>query len=89
MLDAVIDGTPCFEGNSYRDVCINGMCKVLGMFPYLEPSWDFRFADLQKWVRQITALYTGASLYVSGGQRFGGQVIIWEVDDKAIWWGGE
>uniref|UniRef100_A0A670ZSH1 ADAMTS like 1 n=1 Tax=Pseudonaja textilis TaxID=8673 RepID=A0A670ZSH1_PSETE len=31
MLDAVIDGTPCFEGNSYRDVCINGMCKVLGI----------------------------------------------------------
>ncbi|XP_034298314.1 A disintegrin and metalloproteinase with thrombospondin motifs 12 isoform X1 [Pantherophis guttatus] len=30
MLDAVIDGTPCFEGNSYRDVCINGMCKTVG-----------------------------------------------------------
>ncbi|XP_013921763.1 PREDICTED: A disintegrin and metalloproteinase with thrombospondin motifs 12-like [Thamnophis sirtalis] len=30
MLDAVIDGTPCFEGNSFRDVCINGMCKTVG-----------------------------------------------------------
>ncbi|KAM3848737.1 A disintegrin and metalloproteinase with thrombospondin motifs 12 [Vipera latastei] len=30
MLDAVIDGTPCFEGNRYRDVCINGMCKTVG-----------------------------------------------------------
>lgn len=33
MLDAVIDGTPCFEGGNSRNVCINGMCKVLGMFP--------------------------------------------------------
>lgn len=84
MLDAVIDGTPCFEGNRYRDVCINGMCKVLGMFPSLEHSWDFRFEDLQIWARQITALYTSASLYVCGGQCFDGQVIIWEVIDKAI-----
>ncbi|XP_063151837.1 A disintegrin and metalloproteinase with thrombospondin motifs 12 [Candoia aspera] len=30
MLDAVIDGTPCFEGNNNRDVCINGMCKTVG-----------------------------------------------------------
>ncbi|KAJ6656117.1 hypothetical protein lerEdw1_004168 [Lerista edwardsae] len=30
MLDAVIDGTPCFEGNKSRDVCINGMCKTVG-----------------------------------------------------------
>ncbi|XP_060617347.2 A disintegrin and metalloproteinase with thrombospondin motifs 12 [Anolis sagrei] len=30
MLDAVIDGTPCFEGNNSRDVCINGMCKTVG-----------------------------------------------------------
>lgn len=32
MLDAVTDGTPCFEGRHSRDICINGMCKVLGMF---------------------------------------------------------
>uniref|UniRef100_A0A8D2L4F7 ADAM metallopeptidase with thrombospondin type 1 motif 12 n=1 Tax=Varanus komodoensis TaxID=61221 RepID=A0A8D2L4F7_VARKO len=30
MLDAVIDGTPCFEGNNSRDVCLNGMCKAVG-----------------------------------------------------------
>nr|XP_028604080.1 A disintegrin and metalloproteinase with thrombospondin motifs 12 isoform X1 [Podarcis muralis] len=30
MLDAVIDGTPCFEGNNSRDVCVNGMCKTIG-----------------------------------------------------------
>ncbi|XP_069736177.1 A disintegrin and metalloproteinase with thrombospondin motifs 12 isoform X2 [Phaenicophaeus curvirostris] len=30
MLDAVTDGTPCFEGRHSRDICINGMCKVLG-----------------------------------------------------------
>ncbi|XP_060047193.1 A disintegrin and metalloproteinase with thrombospondin motifs 12 isoform X2 [Erinaceus europaeus] len=30
MLDAVIDGTPCFEGGNSRNVCINGICKVLG-----------------------------------------------------------
>uniref|UniRef100_A0A8C3V4N3 ADAM metallopeptidase with thrombospondin type 1 motif 12 n=1 Tax=Catharus ustulatus TaxID=91951 RepID=A0A8C3V4N3_CATUS len=30
MLDAVTDGTPCFEGRHSRDVCINGMCKAVG-----------------------------------------------------------
>ncbi|XP_077137963.1 A disintegrin and metalloproteinase with thrombospondin motifs 12 [Ranitomeya variabilis] len=30
LLDAVIDGTPCFEGSDSRDVCINGMCKSVG-----------------------------------------------------------
>ncbi|XP_036265224.1 A disintegrin and metalloproteinase with thrombospondin motifs 12 isoform X1 [Pipistrellus kuhlii] len=30
MLDAVIDGTPCFEGGSSRNVCINGICKMVG-----------------------------------------------------------
>lgn len=28
MLDAVADGTPCYEGNKSRDICINGICKV-------------------------------------------------------------
>uniref|UniRef100_A0A452UCS2 ADAM metallopeptidase with thrombospondin type 1 motif 12 n=1 Tax=Ursus maritimus TaxID=29073 RepID=A0A452UCS2_URSMA len=30
MLDAVIDGTPCFEGGNSRNVCINGICKTVG-----------------------------------------------------------
>ncbi|XP_063816638.1 A disintegrin and metalloproteinase with thrombospondin motifs 12 [Pseudophryne corroboree] len=30
LLDAVIDGTPCFEGNTNKDICINGMCKSVG-----------------------------------------------------------
>ncbi|KAM3655263.1 A disintegrin and metalloproteinase with thrombospondin motifs 12 [Ammospiza maritima maritima] len=30
MLDAVTDGTPCFEGRHSQDVCINGMCKAVG-----------------------------------------------------------
>ncbi|XP_077375099.1 A disintegrin and metalloproteinase with thrombospondin motifs 7 [Festucalex cinctus] len=30
MLDAVTDGTPCFEGNKSRDMCINGICKTVG-----------------------------------------------------------
>ncbi|XP_037655171.1 A disintegrin and metalloproteinase with thrombospondin motifs 12 [Choloepus didactylus] len=30
MLDAVIDGTPCFEGGSSRNICINGICKMVG-----------------------------------------------------------
>ncbi|XP_059809012.1 A disintegrin and metalloproteinase with thrombospondin motifs 7-like [Hypanus sabinus] len=30
MLDAVTDGTPCFEGNTSRDMCINGICKNVG-----------------------------------------------------------
>uniref|UniRef100_A0A8C5LHH5 A disintegrin and metalloproteinase with thrombospondin motifs 12 n=2 Tax=Leptobrachium leishanense TaxID=445787 RepID=A0A8C5LHH5_9ANUR len=29
LLDSVIDGTPCYEGNS-RDLCVNGMCKNVG-----------------------------------------------------------
>lgn len=28
MQDAVVDGTPCYEGNKSRDMCINGICKV-------------------------------------------------------------
>ncbi|XP_053319554.1 A disintegrin and metalloproteinase with thrombospondin motifs 7 isoform X2 [Spea bombifrons] len=30
LLDAVIDGTPCYEGNRSRDMCINGICKNIG-----------------------------------------------------------
>uniref|UniRef100_A0A6J0V7N1 A disintegrin and metalloproteinase with thrombospondin motifs 7 isoform X1 n=1 Tax=Pogona vitticeps TaxID=103695 RepID=A0A6J0V7N1_9SAUR len=30
LRDAVIDGTPCHEGNSSRDMCINGICKNVG-----------------------------------------------------------
>uniref|UniRef100_A0A3Q4G8U8 ADAMTS/ADAMTS-like cysteine-rich domain-containing protein n=1 Tax=Neolamprologus brichardi TaxID=32507 RepID=A0A3Q4G8U8_NEOBR len=28
MRDAVIDGTPCYEGNKKRDICINSICKL-------------------------------------------------------------
>ncbi|KFV72207.1 A disintegrin and metalloproteinase with thrombospondin motifs 7, partial [Dryobates pubescens] len=30
LRDAVIDGTPCYEMNASRDVCINGICKNVG-----------------------------------------------------------
>uniref|UniRef100_A0A3Q0SHJ4 ADAM metallopeptidase with thrombospondin type 1 motif 7 n=1 Tax=Amphilophus citrinellus TaxID=61819 RepID=A0A3Q0SHJ4_AMPCI len=30
MRDAVVDGTPCYEGNKSRDICINGICKSIG-----------------------------------------------------------
>uniref|UniRef100_A0AAQ5WXQ3 ADAM metallopeptidase with thrombospondin type 1 motif 7 n=1 Tax=Amphiprion ocellaris TaxID=80972 RepID=A0AAQ5WXQ3_AMPOC len=30
LRDAVTDGTPCYEGNKSRDVCINGICKNIG-----------------------------------------------------------
>ncbi|XP_062417832.1 LOW QUALITY PROTEIN: A disintegrin and metalloproteinase with thrombospondin motifs 7 [Pungitius pungitius] len=30
MQEAVADGTPCYEGNKSRDVCVNGICKSLG-----------------------------------------------------------
>ncbi|XP_044135279.1 A disintegrin and metalloproteinase with thrombospondin motifs 7-like isoform X1 [Bufo gargarizans] len=30
LRDAVFDGTPCFEGNTSRDMCINGICKNIG-----------------------------------------------------------
>uniref|UniRef100_A0A8C3LHV3 ADAM metallopeptidase with thrombospondin type 1 motif 7 n=1 Tax=Chrysolophus pictus TaxID=9089 RepID=A0A8C3LHV3_CHRPC len=30
LRDAVIDGTPCYEMNSSRDMCINGICKNVG-----------------------------------------------------------
>ncbi|MED6237050.1 hypothetical protein ATANTOWER_018158, partial [Ataeniobius toweri] len=28
MRDAVVDGTPCYEGNKSRDMCIDGVCQV-------------------------------------------------------------
>ncbi|KAM4743651.1 A disintegrin and metalloproteinase with thrombospondin motifs 7 isoform 2-T2 [Anableps anableps] len=30
MRDAVVDGTPCYEGNKSRDMCINGICQNIG-----------------------------------------------------------
>ncbi|NXT78962.1 ATS7 metalloproteinase, partial [Zapornia atra] len=30
LRDAVVDGTPCYEGNASRDMCINGICKNVG-----------------------------------------------------------
>lgn len=30
MRDAVTDGTPCYEGNKSRHMCINGICKKMG-----------------------------------------------------------
>uniref|UniRef100_A0A3B3D8D8 ADAM metallopeptidase with thrombospondin type 1 motif 7 n=1 Tax=Oryzias melastigma TaxID=30732 RepID=A0A3B3D8D8_ORYME len=30
MRDAVADGTPCYEGNKSRDVCIDGVCQTIG-----------------------------------------------------------
>ncbi|XP_077445946.1 A disintegrin and metalloproteinase with thrombospondin motifs 7 isoform X2 [Stigmatopora argus] len=30
MRDAVVDGTPCSEGNKSREMCINGICKNVG-----------------------------------------------------------
>lgn len=28
LRDAVVDGTPCHQGQASRDLCINGICKV-------------------------------------------------------------
>lgn len=28
LRDAVVDGTPCYQGQASRDLCINGICKV-------------------------------------------------------------
>ncbi|KAM7048395.1 A disintegrin and metalloproteinase with thrombospondin motifs 7 [Molossus nigricans] len=30
LQDAVVDGTPCYEGRASRDLCINGLCKTVG-----------------------------------------------------------
>ncbi|XP_042328625.1 A disintegrin and metalloproteinase with thrombospondin motifs 7 isoform X2 [Sceloporus undulatus] len=30
LRDAVFDGTPCYEGKSAHDMCINGICKNVG-----------------------------------------------------------
>ncbi|NXT23228.1 ATS7 metalloproteinase, partial [Syrrhaptes paradoxus] len=30
LRDAVVDGTPCYEMNASRDMCINGICKNVG-----------------------------------------------------------
>ncbi|XP_009869174.1 PREDICTED: A disintegrin and metalloproteinase with thrombospondin motifs 7-like, partial [Apaloderma vittatum] len=31
LRDAVIDGTPCYEMNASRDMCINGICKTVAI----------------------------------------------------------
>lgn len=31
LRDAVVDGTPCYQGQASRDLCINGICKVCPM----------------------------------------------------------
>nr|XP_046249394.1 A disintegrin and metalloproteinase with thrombospondin motifs 7 isoform X2 [Scatophagus argus] len=38
MRDAVTDGTPCYEGNKSRDMCINGICKKVGCDYVIESS---------------------------------------------------
>ncbi|XP_006871003.1 PREDICTED: A disintegrin and metalloproteinase with thrombospondin motifs 7 [Chrysochloris asiatica] len=30
LRDAVVDGTPCYQGRPSRDLCINGICKNVG-----------------------------------------------------------
>ncbi|NXP59253.1 ATS7 metalloproteinase, partial [Chloropsis cyanopogon] len=30
LRDAVVDGTPCYDSDTSRDVCINGICKNVG-----------------------------------------------------------
>ncbi|XP_030915526.1 A disintegrin and metalloproteinase with thrombospondin motifs 7 [Geospiza fortis] len=30
LRDAVVDGTPCYDSDASRDVCINGICKNVG-----------------------------------------------------------
>ncbi|XP_015335838.1 A disintegrin and metalloproteinase with thrombospondin motifs 7 [Marmota marmota marmota] len=30
LRDAVVDGTPCYQGKASRDLCINGICKNVG-----------------------------------------------------------
>nr|XP_057945694.1 A disintegrin and metalloproteinase with thrombospondin motifs 7 [Doryrhamphus excisus] len=38
MRDAVIDGTPCLDGNKSRDMCVNGICKNVGCDYVIESS---------------------------------------------------
>ncbi|XP_076594528.1 A disintegrin and metalloproteinase with thrombospondin motifs 7 [Chaetodon auriga] len=38
MRDAVADGTPCYEGNKSREMCINGICKAVGCDYVIESS---------------------------------------------------
>ncbi|XP_053720899.1 A disintegrin and metalloproteinase with thrombospondin motifs 7 [Synchiropus splendidus] len=38
MRDAVVDGTPCFEGNKSRDMCVNGVCKSVGCDAVIESN---------------------------------------------------
>lgn len=54
LRDAVVDGTPCYQGQASRDLCINGICKVCPLgrvsnttcpypwWPLLLPSWSPR-----------------------------------------------
>lgn len=42
LRDAVIDGTLCHEGNSSRDMCINGICKVGEVWGSVTPWMEER-----------------------------------------------
>lgn len=39
MLDAVNDGTPCFMNNKSRNICVNGVCKVVWLGKRLRGEW--------------------------------------------------
>ena len=40
MQDAVTDGTPCYEGNKSRDMCVNGICKVSTLYLLFHIFYD-------------------------------------------------
>lgn len=40
MLDAVTDGTPCFMNNVSRNICVNGVCKVVWLGKILEEGQE-------------------------------------------------
>ena len=40
MLDAVTDGTPCFMNNMSRNICVNGVCKVVWLGKRLKETGE-------------------------------------------------
>lgn len=47
MLDTVTDGTPCFMNNKSRNICVNGVCKVVWLGKRLTETGGVEVPDNQ------------------------------------------
>lgn len=79
MVDAVIDGTRCYEGSQSRDMCINGICKVSLTFDIqlvipekfpVEGLWELSLCSKGLQAEKEMPLFTKLSTLVLSTQFF-------------------